>query len=260
MGGCNTSSCTGSGGTAAEACGRRVCDATQSIQIMTCPAEGEHLTDEVVADCQLLRATADGDLEAMSSALARGAGIETRTSKYVMLPLKTWQEQDRPSASEANSAGLTPLMVAAREGRLEALRLLLASRASPHLPDEDGMRPLHFAAEAASLECCEMLISAGADPSSQDDSGRDAYACVPQEALTGQRERGLWSAPLRPSRAQLAENKECAAANAAAAEANPLPTESRHPAGKVAAAEPATSTNMWDPFLGQRPIVGQDGL
>merc|ERR1712008_203499 len=129
----------GNGAIGAQACGRRVCEATQSIQILTCPAEREHLTDELVADCQLLRATADGDLEAMSSALARGAGIETRTSKYVMLPLKTWQEQDRPADHEASSAGLTPLMVAAREGRLEALRLLLASRASPHLPDEDGM-------------------------------------------------------------------------------------------------------------------------
>jgi len=199
MGGCSSG-----GGSCQRACG----EAAQNVQILSCYRD-EEVDEEVIANCKLLRASAENSLEDIREALRAGAELETRTSKYVMLPVKSWGESqadpdmNMPTASswqDGKSArfGLTPLMVAAKEGRAEAVRLLLSARAHPQTQDEDGMRPLHFAAEAGCVETCKALLKAGAVPVAEDDGGRDAYACLPHECVMAQRERDLWSALLRP--------------------------------------------------------------
>lgn len=65
-------------------------------------------------------------------------------------------------------AGLTPLMVAAKEGHDETLRTLLKAGADVNTPDNAGMGA---AARASSRSLLQALLSAGADLDLSDASG-----------------------------------------------------------------------------------------
>mmetsp|Transcript_34204 Transcript_34204/g.79527 ORF Transcript_34204/g.79527 Transcript_34204/m.79527 type:complete len:250 (+) Transcript_34204:100-849(+) len=228
----------------------KACKSLPLVRMLDCT--WEDVDAEILANCALLVACAEGSEQRIREALAAGAELETRTSKYVMLPAKSWREEqcangdilpatsstwNEPMVSER--FGLTPLMVAAKEGHAGAVKLLLQVRAKPDTQDEDGMRPLHFAAEAGCQDCCRALLEAGAPPLVEDDGGRDAYACLPHERLSSQRERGSWVALLRPPVASC-----CGSAMAAA--------EPR----KASAPLQPTSESEWDPFLGAPPGDG----
>lgn len=95
---------------------------------------------QVLAD--LIRAAGVGDIRAMQAALAGGAPVNSR-----------------------NSGGETPLTVAAYNKQLEAVRLLLASRANPNIPTGAGktfILPLCLAGMAGQQGITEALLVAGA--------------------------------------------------------------------------------------------------
>merc|ERR1712154_221723 len=122
-------------------------DTDTCILVLSSWNHSEHIMDkQELANWQLMRACADGDLDGIQEALRCGAELKTRTSKYAMLPVKCW-EGELVAAGDAmdSSCGLTPLMLASKEGRVEAVRLLVAAGASLHAEDWDGMQPLHFA-------------------------------------------------------------------------------------------------------------------
>ncbi len=58
----------------------------------------------------------------------------------------------------------TPLMLAARYGSTEVVRLLLAGRATVNLRNSYGKTALMFAAERGHLDAVKLLLHAGADP------------------------------------------------------------------------------------------------
>jgi hypothetical protein len=58
--------------------------------------------------------------------------------------------------------GLTPLMVAAGEGKVGVVRLLLERAAGVHQTDPDGQTALHFAARNGHLEAAKELVAFGA--------------------------------------------------------------------------------------------------
>lgn len=196
----------------------RACEAGQGISVLSCDRADE-VDDEVIANCKMLRSAADGDVEGIKDALKAGADLEIRTSKYIMLPVKSWEQEgpaDGPMAPPSITGGwteaaleprfgLTPLMLAAKEGQLKAVTLLLACRAHPHFQDEDGMRSIHFAAEASSVECCKALLEARASPLDEDESGRNAFACLPPECTSTAKERDAWVALLQSPVAGTAE-------------------------------------------------------
>jgi len=193
-----------------------------SLKMMeSCGRKEEYVDEDVMANCCLIRASADGDVESLSAALKAGASVDVRTSEYMMLPIKAW-EGDDPDTPEGEQdeipprgkyMGLTPLMLACKEGRPEAVRLLLSSRAMVNAVDEDQMQPLHFAASACCSECVQALILGGADILAQDESGRTAFDCLPGINFMGKPERILWNELLRqvvPSDAPRS-NEECSA-------------------------------------------------
>jgi ankyrin repeat protein len=59
--------------------------------------------------------------------------------------------------------GRTPLHRAAREGKIDDLKILLENGGDVHLSDAAGEQPLQMAARKGQLDCVRLLIQAGAD-------------------------------------------------------------------------------------------------
>ena len=78
---------------------------------------------------------------------------------------------DRGRRAEVKG-GMTPLLYAARDGRLAAARQLVAAGADIELADGNGMRPLLMAVLNNNLEVARFLVSKGADVNADDFWGR----------------------------------------------------------------------------------------
>ena len=78
---------------------------------------------------------------------------------------------DRGRRAEAKG-GMTPLLYAARDGRLAAARMLVAAGADIELADANGIRPLLMAVLNNHLEIARLLLAKGADPNADDFWGR----------------------------------------------------------------------------------------
>jgi len=90
---------------------------------------------------------------------AHGADVNARAA------VREWQRrvtaEGRPK--DMNRGGLTPLLYAAREGYLDAARVLLAAGAQIDLADPDGTTPLILALMNGHFDMARALIDAGAD-------------------------------------------------------------------------------------------------
>jgi ankyrin repeat protein len=78
---------------------------------------------------------------------------------------------DRGRRAEARG-GMTPLLYAARDGRSQAARLLVAAGADLELPEANGIRPLLMAVLNNNLEVARLLVDKGADVNADDFWGR----------------------------------------------------------------------------------------
>mmetsp|Transcript_67742 Transcript_67742/g.107319 ORF Transcript_67742/g.107319 Transcript_67742/m.107319 type:complete len:305 (+) Transcript_67742:79-993(+) len=175
---------------------------------------------------RLWEASVAGDVETIRDAIEAGIDIEARQSRSngIRMQVKTtsrfFQEDDRvvhqtlsnepeetvefvggvfhrlQGVERDRSSGQTPLMLAARASRPQAVVALLELRGSPYLKDELGMQPLHYAASAGCRECCKALLHARASPAVLDSSGRDAFACLPRTSIADQFDRVQWAALL----------------------------------------------------------------
>ena len=72
----------------------------------------------------------------------------------------------------AAPGGMTPLLFAARDGRLDAARVLLDAGASPNAADPNGMTPLLMAITNNNLAVAQLLVDKGADVHAADWYGR----------------------------------------------------------------------------------------
>jgi ankyrin repeat protein len=64
---------------------------------------------------------------------------------------------------------------AARVCDADRMRQLLSRRPSLSEPDENGMTPLHIAVDSRQTACVRLLLEAGADPMARDREGRNAF-------------------------------------------------------------------------------------
>ena len=67
------------------------------------------------------------------------------------------------SSSKADEDGVTPLLIAAKNGRLKDVKALIAAGASVDLADDDGATPLFIAAKNGHHEIAKALIAARAN-------------------------------------------------------------------------------------------------
>ena len=72
----------------------------------------------------------------------------------------------------AAQGGMTPLLYAARDGRVEAAKALVEAGANIELADSNGIRPLLMALLNNQLPIAELLLERGADPNADDFWGR----------------------------------------------------------------------------------------
>jgi uncharacterized protein len=95
----------------------------------------------------------------------------------------------------ARAGGMTALLYAAREGRVEATQLLLAAGASREVGQADDVRPLVMALTNNQLDVARLLIEAGADVNAADWFGRtplwSAIDVRNQEVNDGRHDNGV---------------------------------------------------------------------
>src|SRR6185436_9110406 len=133
----------------------------------------------------LMWAVRRNDTAAMKLLLAKGASVEARTragERPIVRPPGTGggshgvgivrsgvppQGEQQPAAG-----GMTPLLFAARDGCLDAARLLVEAGADVNLADPNGITPLVMAITNGQPAVARLLLDRGADPRRADWWGR----------------------------------------------------------------------------------------
>ena len=110
-----------------------------------------------------------GWMPVLAALLKAGATVDSRTT-----PASRAIWNMAAPAHESPVHYQTPLMIAAREGCVDAARQLLRSGASIHVRDSTGSTPLHVAARPwwrQNTALVSLLLEAGADRRVRDDAG-----------------------------------------------------------------------------------------
>ena len=139
----------------------------------------------------LMTAARTGTVDAVKALLAHGADVNAkerwRGSTALMwaaaeghaIVVQTLIEGgiDNEADIDARSnGGLTPLLFAVREGRLDAVRVLLAAGADVNEPARDGTSALVLAIINAHYELAAFLLDNSADPNASDPRGSALHA------------------------------------------------------------------------------------
>jgi ankyrin repeat protein len=123
----------------------------------------------------LMWAAAEGHAAAMRLLIEAGADVNARSSIIV------WERQrtEEPRDKWLPPGGLTPLLFAARDGRVESAKVLLETGADPNIVDPDRHNALVLALMNGHVDVAAALIRAGADVNMEDKVGQTAlYAAV----------------------------------------------------------------------------------
>ena len=129
----------------------------------------------------LMWAASENHPQVVKALVARGAELNVRT------PLLEYK-QDRFGLEGVVTilprGNWTPLMIAAREGSLEAAQALAEAGASLNLADPDGTTSLLIAIINGHYDTAAMLVNKGADPELGDSTGMAAlYAAADMSTL-----------------------------------------------------------------------------
>lgn len=87
--------------------------------------------------------------------------------------------------------GLTPLHLAAANGKLAAAMALLHAGADPNTTDDDGGTPLHWAAASGHSRMCRLLLSEDVNPLVENFAGKTALDVAEDETTIEVLQRGM---------------------------------------------------------------------
>ena len=126
----------------------------------------------------LMWAAAENHASAVTLLVKRGADVNQRSSQQPFKNRRTGQ-------SVLSLGSWTPLMYAARENAIDAVRALASANADLDLTDPDGATALVIAIINANYECAEVLLRAGANPNVVDKDANmgPLYAAVDMHRL-----------------------------------------------------------------------------
>jgi len=112
----------------------------------------------------LMWAAAQNQPEMIRFLASKGAEVDARST------VRDWPRrmtaEERPK--DLNRGGLSGLMFAARDGKIEAARALLAAGASVNFTDPDGSTPLIVALMNGHWDVAKLLVESGADVNAWD--------------------------------------------------------------------------------------------
>jgi ankyrin repeat protein len=145
----------------------------------------------------LLVATRSGKADAVRLLLEHGADVDVKETVYGQTPLMLAAAENHPEVctlliqagadlnarttivepqrlflSQSFRGGFTALLYAARQGSLEAARVLVASHADLNEREPDGVTPLLLALFNGHYDFAAMLVEGGADVNLADEAGR----------------------------------------------------------------------------------------
>src|SRR5687767_3804407 len=123
----------------------------------------------------LMWAAAEGHAHTMRLLIEAGADVNARSS------IIAWERQrtEEPRDKWLPPGGLTPLLYAARDGKLESAKVLLSAGADVNIVDPDLHTALILSLVNGHFDVAGALIQAGADVNMEDKVGQTAlYAAV----------------------------------------------------------------------------------
>ena len=123
----------------------------------------------------LMWAAAEGNVDAMKMLIEAGADVNARST------IIAWERQrtEEPRDKWLPPGGLTPLLFAARDGKVASAKVLLDAGADINIVDPDRHTALIIALSNGQLDVAALLIERGADLNMEDKVGQTAlYAAV----------------------------------------------------------------------------------
>nr|XP_015827998.2 ankyrin repeat and death domain-containing protein 1B [Nothobranchius furzeri] len=130
----------------------------EGLNILHCAAINDHseIVEYIINDLQMRELDRDDQSECRPFALAAEHGC--------VQMLNTLMEPHNMATMKPNKRGDTPLHLAARNGHLDAVQLLLQSFDTRDEVNTDGETALYQAANKGQEECVLALLEAGCDP------------------------------------------------------------------------------------------------
>jgi uncharacterized protein len=130
----------------------------------------------------LMWAAAEGHADAMKMLIEAGADVNARST------IIAWERQrtEEPRDKWLPPGGLTPLLFAARDGKLTSAKVLLDAGADINIVDPDRHTSLILALTNGQFDVAGLLIERGADVNMEDKVGQTAlYAAVDGHTVPG---------------------------------------------------------------------------
>jgi len=132
-----------------------------AVPVCQTQCASDHACDAALKDCiqelplgrpeaptleqKLLAASRDGDLTTVQSCLAEGADVNSRQ------PLKLITLDRYQTGQPVKNCGMTPLMLASRNGHSRCVDVLIKAGSRINDYDEEGVTALHLAAASGEL-------------------------------------------------------------------------------------------------------------
>jgi uncharacterized protein len=153
-----------------------------AIKVLLAHGANVNAKEKTLGETALMWAAAENHADAVRVLLSADAGINAASTVLSLAPFK-WVTSGMVSTMLPRG-GWTALFYAARQGSIEAARVLAEDHADLNFKDPDGATALVIAIINAHFDLANMLLGKGADPNVADETGMAAlYAAVDMHTL-----------------------------------------------------------------------------
>lgn len=150
----------------------------EAVRLLLARGADLNAREQVLGETALIWAAAENHPAVIKALVDRGADINGR-SKAMTYPLREYGDGKSGRLTVLPPGSWTPLMYAARQNAIDAVRALADARADLNLTDPDGTTALVVAIINAHYDLAAVLLEKGADPNVGDVTGMTAlYAAV----------------------------------------------------------------------------------
>ena len=148
----------------------------EAVRVLIDKGAAVNAKDTIADQTALMFAITENHPEAVRVLLDHGADANARTRRVETPPATTGNLQGIGRAQNREKpvpqGWMTPLLYAARDGRAEIARMLLAADAKVNQTEANGESPLLVAISNGQTGIAQILLEQGADPNASDGFGR----------------------------------------------------------------------------------------